>query len=199
MEENQTRTSAGRVQSVALRIIGDREDEINAFIPKEYWTLEADLKIPGEKKPLVAKFHGKGSEKMAIETKEQLDEILKGLENETFTVSEVKKGERSKKAPLPFTTSTLQQEASKVLNFSTQKTMRLAQQLYEGVEVKGKGTIALISYLRTDLHESARRPMRQHVPLSRSSTAQNIPQAGTRRRIKTARHRMRTRPSVRPM
>lgn len=142
--------SAGRVQSVALRIIGDREDEINAFIPKEYWTLEADLKIPGEKKPLVAKFHGKGSEKMAIETKEQLDEILKGLENETFTVSEVKKGERSKKAPLPFTTSTLQQEASKVLNFSTQKTMRLAQQLYEGVEVKGKGTIALISYLRTD-------------------------------------------------
>ena len=87
---------------------------------------------------------------MAIETKEQLDEILKGLENETFTVSEVKKGERSKKAPLPFTTSTLQQEASKVLNFSTQKTMRLAQQLYEGVEVKGKGTIALISYLRTD-------------------------------------------------
>ena len=142
--------SAGRVQSVALRIIGDREDEINAFIPKEYWTLEADLKIPGEKKPFVAKFHGKGSEKMAIETKEQLDEILKGLENETFTVSEVKKGERSKKAPLPFTTSTLQQEASKVLNFSTQKTMRLAQQLYEGVEVKGKGTIALISYLRTD-------------------------------------------------
>ena len=128
--------SAGRVQSVALRIIGDREDEINAFIPKEYWTLEADLKIPGEKKPLVAKFHGKGSEKMAVETKEQLDEILKGLENETFTVSEVKKGERSKKAPLPFTTSTLQQEASKVLNFSTQKTMRLAQQLYEGVEVK---------------------------------------------------------------
>ena len=114
--------SAGRVQSVALRIIGDREDEINAFIPKEYWTLEADLKIPGEKKPLVAKFHGKGSEKMAVETKEQLDEILKGLENETFTVSEVKKGERSKKAPLPFTTSTLQQEASKVLNFSTQKT-----------------------------------------------------------------------------
>ena len=84
--------SAGRVQSVALRIIGDREDEINAFIPKEYWTLEADLKIPGEKKPLVAKFHGKGSEKMAIETKEQLDEILKGLENETFTVSEVKAG-----------------------------------------------------------------------------------------------------------
>ena len=138
------------MQSVALRIIGDREDEINAFIPKEYWTLEADLKIPGEKKPLVAKFHGKGSEKMAVETKEQLDEILKGLENETFTVSEVKKGERSKKAPLPFTTSTLQQEASKVLNFSTQKTMRLAQQLYEGVEVKGKGTIALISYLRTD-------------------------------------------------
>ena len=142
--------SAGRVQSVALRIIGDREDEINAFIPKEYWTLEADLKIPGEKKPLLAKFHGRGSEKMAIETKEQLDEILKGIEQEIFTVSEVKKGERSKKAPLPFTTSTLQQEASKVLNFSTQKTMRLAQQLYEGVEVKGKGTIALISYLRTD-------------------------------------------------
>ena len=150
------RKAAKKADKVYLATDPDREGEAIswhlsiAFIPKEYWTLEADLKIPGEKKPLVAKFHGKGSEKMAVETKEQLDEILKGLENETFTVSEVKKGERSKKAPLPFTTSTLQQEASKVLNFSTQKTMRLAQQLYEGVEVKGRGTIALISYLRTD-------------------------------------------------
>ncbi|MCI5649421.1 MAG: type I DNA topoisomerase [Fusicatenibacter sp.] len=142
--------SAGRVQSVALRIIGDREEEINAFIPKEYWTLEAELLIPGEKKPLLAKFHGKGNEKISIETKEQLDGILSGLDGVSYQVSEVKKGERAKKAPLPFTTSTLQQEASKALNYSTQKTMRLAQQLYEGVEIKGKGTVALISYLRTD-------------------------------------------------
>ena len=136
--------SAGRVQSVALRIICDREEEINAFIPEEYWTLEATLKVEGEKKPLLAKYHGD------IHSKEELDEILKQLEGASYIVSDVKKGERIKKSPLPFTTSTLQQEASKVLNFSTQKTMRIAQQLYEGVDVKGLGTIGLITYLRTD-------------------------------------------------
>ena len=136
--------SAGRVQSVALRIICDREEEINAFIPEEYWTLEATLKVKGEKKPLLAKYHGD------IHSKEELDEILKQLEGASYTVNDVKKGERIKKSPLPFTTSTLQQEASKVLNFSTQKTMRIAQQLYEGVDVKGLGTIGLITYLRTD-------------------------------------------------
>lgn len=142
--------SAGRVQSVALRIIGDREDEINAFIPQEYWTLDAQLRIPGEKKLLKAHFYGKEKQRLAIESEEQMNAILKELEGAQFSVAEVKTGERSKKAPLPFTTSTLQQEAAKVLNFATSKTMRLAQQLYEGVDIKGSGTVGLISYLRTD-------------------------------------------------
>ena len=142
--------SAGRVQSVALRIIADREEEINAFIPEEYWTLDASFQIPGEKKPLTAKFYGVGSKKLAIHSKEQMEGILRDLEGASYAVTDVKRGERSKKAPLPFTTSTLQQEASKTLNFSTQKTMRLAQQLYEGVDIKGNGTVGIITYLRTD-------------------------------------------------
>lgn len=142
--------SAGRVQSVALRMICDREEEINAFIPEEYWNLDADLTDGHAKKTLIAKFHGTADGKVAIHNKKELDQILKNLENAHYVVDEVKHGERTKKPPIPFTTSTMQQEASKVLNFSTQKTMRLAQQLYEGVEVKGHGTIALITYLRTD-------------------------------------------------
>ena len=142
--------SAGRVQSVALRIICDREDEINAFIPEEYWTLDVNLKVKGEKKPLTAKYYGTVESKTGIGAKKQADDIMEELKGASYHVTEVKKGERTKKAPLPFTTSTLQQEASKVLNFSTQKTMRLAQQLYEGVDIKGEGTIGLITYLRTD-------------------------------------------------
>lgn len=142
--------SAGRVQSVALRIICDREKEIDAFIPEEYWTLNASFAVQGEKKPLVAKYYGTGNGKTTISNKEELDQIKESLKGADYRITEVKKGERTKKAPLPFTTSTLQQEASKVLNFSPQKTMRLAQQLYEGVEVKGEGTIGLITYLRTD-------------------------------------------------
>ncbi len=142
--------SAGRVQSVALRIICDREDEINAFIPEEYWTLDAKLKADGEKKPLTAKFHGDENGKLAITCREEADRIMDEIRGERFEVLEVKKGERVKKAPLPFTTSTLQQEASKTLNFPISKTMRIAQQLYEGVDVKGQGTVGLITYLRTD-------------------------------------------------
>lgn len=142
--------SAGRVQSVALRMICDREEEINAFISEEYWTLDAYLKAEGEKKPLVAKFYGDENGKINIENEEQLKGIVKKVKKATFKPVEIKNGERVKKAPLPFTTSTLQQEASKALNFSTQKTMRLAQQLYEGVDIKGYGTIGLITYLRTD-------------------------------------------------
>lgn len=142
--------SAGRVQSVALRIICDREDEINAFIPEEYWTLDVNLKVQGEKKPITAKYYGTTEGKKAIVSQEQADAVMEGLKGAVYQVKEVKKGERIKKAPLPFTTSTLQQEASKTLNFSTQKTMRLAQQLYEGVDIKGEGTIGLITYLRTD-------------------------------------------------
>ena len=142
--------SAGRVQSVALRIICDREDEINAFIPEEYWTLDASFQVQGEKKPLVAKYYGTTEGKAVISSEEELNKILKELDGADYKVTDVKKGERIKKAPLPFTTSTLQQEASKVLNFSTQKTMRLAQQLYEGVELKDAGTVGIITYLRTD-------------------------------------------------
>ena len=142
--------SAGRVQSVALRIIADREDEIASFIPEEYWSLDANFKIKGEKKPLTAKFYGTKDEKITIHNEEELNKILAELEDAEYKVVDVKRGERSKKAPLPFTTSTLQQEASKALNFATSKTMRIAQQLYEGVDIKGSGTVGLITYLRTD-------------------------------------------------
>ena len=142
--------SAGRVQSVALRIIADREDEIAAFIPEEYWSLDANFKVKGEKKSLTAKFYGTKDEKITIHNEEELHKILADLEEAEYEVVDVKRGERSKKAPLPFTTSTLQQEASKALNFATSKTMRIAQQLYEGVDIKGSGTVGLITYLRTD-------------------------------------------------
>lgn len=142
--------SAGRVQSVALRLICDREEEINAFIPEEYWSLDAFLNVKGSKKPLEAKFAGDKEGKIEIKNEEQLNEILARLEGAEFQVDSVKTGERIKKAPLPFTTSTMQQDASSKLNFPTAKTMRIAQQLYEGVDIKGKGTVGLITYLRTD-------------------------------------------------
>ncbi len=142
--------SAGRVQSVALRIIADREAEIDAFIPKEYWSLDAILRVKGEKRPLTAKFYGKEKQKMEIHSREELDQILKEVEQEQYHIIDIKKGERIRKSPLPFTTSTLQQEAAKALNFGTQKTMRIAQQLYEGIDIKGNGTVGVITYLRTD-------------------------------------------------
>ena len=142
--------SAGRVQSVALRLVADREDEINAFIPEEYWTLDAILKVKGEKRPLTAKFYGTDKKKLTIRSGEELKEILKKIENAEFKITDIKTGERIRKAPLPFTTSTLQQEAAKALNFGTQKTMRIAQQLYEGIDIKGNGTVGVITYLRTD-------------------------------------------------
>ena len=142
--------SAGRVQSVALRIIADREAEIDAFIPKEYWSLDAILRVKGEKRPLTAKFYGTEKQKMEIHSREELDQILKEVEQEQYHIIDIKKGERIRKSPLPFTTSTLQQEAAKALNFGTQKTMRIAQQLYEGIDIKGNGTVGVITYLRTD-------------------------------------------------
>ena len=142
--------SAGRVQSVALRLICDREEEINLFIPQEYWSLEALLDVKGSKKPLEAKLVGTKDQKMEIHSEEEMNEILSYLKGKEFTVEGVKVTERLKKSPLPFTTSTLQQEASSKLNFATSKTMRIAQQLYEGVDIKGRGTIGLITYLRTD-------------------------------------------------
>ena len=158
--------SAGRVQSVALRIICDREREIDSFIPEEYWTLDAVLKVDGEKKPLIAHFYGKGKEKMEIGSRQELEAIQAAIKGQPFVVGDIKNGERRKKPPLPFTTSTLQQEASKILNFSTQKTMRVAQQLYEGIDVKGNGTVGLITYLRTDstrVSEEADASVRQFI------------------------------------
>ena len=142
--------SAGRVQSVALRIIADREEQINAFIAKEYWTLSGEFKIDGEKKPLAADFYVTLKEKMTIESKEQAEKIIEEIKKSKFEISDIKTSGRTKKSPLPFTTSTLQQEAAKTLNFATQKTMRVAQGLYEGTAIKGRGTIGLITYLRTD-------------------------------------------------
>lgn len=144
------RLSAGRVQSVALRMICDRENEIDAFIPEEYWTMEASLNIKGEKKPLVAKFYGDRNGKIDIKNAAQMQKILDEVKNSGFSIESVKKSEKIKKSPLPFTTSTLQQEAAKTLNMSTKRTMNIAQQLYEGVDIKGRGTVGLITYLRTD-------------------------------------------------
>lgn len=161
--------SAGRVQSVALRMICDREEEINAFIPEEYWSLDAVLAAEGEKHPLTAKFYGKGSRKLSISSQEEMDQIKQEIEKADYRVLEVKKGERIKKSPLPFTTSTLQQEASKALNFSIQKTMRIAQQLYEGIDIKGQGTVGLITYLRTDsvrISEEADQAAREYIASS---------------------------------
>jgi DNA topoisomerase-1 len=136
--------SAGRVQSVALKMICDRENEINAFVPEEYWTLDTMLTCPGNKNAVA--FHYTKD----IKDKDEADAIMKAAGKSEFTVSDVKEGTRVRKAPLPFTTSTLQQDASSRLNYTTSKTMKIAQQLYEGVDIKGKGTIGLITYLRTD-------------------------------------------------
>ena len=183
--------SAGRVQSVALRIIADREDEINAFIAEEYWTLDASFAVKGEKKPLLAKFYGTEKEKLVIRSKEEMDKIIDQIKESSFSVSDIKKGERIKKAPLPFTTSTLQQEASKVLNFSTQKTMRLAQQLYEGIDIKGNGTVGLITYLRTDstrISEEADRSAREFIEKNYGSeyTAQETQEKKNSQKIQDA-------------
>ncbi len=143
--------SAGRVQSVALRLVCDRENEIQAFIPKEYWTCEGTFVQEGKakSKPVTASYYG-GTKKEEIPDKATLDKILADSKKGEFVVSKVKKEIRSYKSPLPFTTSSMQQEASKALNFAPAKTMRIAQQLYEGVDIEGHGQIALITYLRTD-------------------------------------------------
>lgn len=179
--------SAGRVQSVALRIICDREDEINAFIPEEYWSLDVKLAIAGEKKLLTARYYGDESGKKEIRSRQELDAITANLKGADYQVLEVKRGERAKKAPLPFITSTLQQEAAKSLNFSTQKTMRLAQQLYEGIDIKGQGTVGLITYLRTDsvriseeADAAARSYIRENYGERYVSTEENVKKGNSR-------------------
>ncbi len=139
--------SAGRVQSVALKMICDRESEIAAFVPEEYWSLAANLLLG--KKKLKAGFYGK-DKKIALSSEQETEDIIRSIGKADFVVEDIRKSERRKKAPLPFTTSTLQQEASKLLSFPTSKTMRIAQSLYEGVNVEGHGTVGLITYLRTD-------------------------------------------------
>ncbi|MBE7047451.1 MAG: type I DNA topoisomerase [Ruminococcaceae bacterium] len=140
--------SAGRVQSVATRLICDREEEINAFIPEEYWTI--DVSLMKDKKSFAAKFYGKGNKKIDLTTKEETEKILTAIEGAEYTVSDVKKADKQRTPAPPFTTSTLQQEASRKLGFTTMRTMQAAQQLYEGVDVNKKGTIGLITYMRTD-------------------------------------------------
>lgn len=142
--------SAGRVQSVAVKLIVDREEEIENFIPEEYWNIYADLLEPNSKKKFQATFYGKDGKKIEIHTKEEVDEILKNIENGKYIVADVKKGEKKRTPAPPFTTSTMQQEASRKLSFTLKKTMSVAQGLYEGVHVGEKGTVGLITYMRTD-------------------------------------------------
>lgn len=158
--------SAGRVQSVALRIIADREKEINEFIQEEYWTLDATFLVDGQKKPLVAHFYGTQKKKIPLENEAAVLKIQEELRNADFSVAEIKQGNRTQKAPLPFTTSTLQQEAANALNMSTYKTMQIAQQLYEGIDLKRGGTVGLITYLRTDstrVSEEADRSAKEYI------------------------------------
>ncbi|MDE5967406.1 MAG: type I DNA topoisomerase [Lachnospiraceae bacterium] len=140
--------SAGRVQSVALSLICDREAEITAFLPEEYYTLDAAFTCKGVKKPVIA--HYAGTKDGRVSSRQELDEIVKAVSGKAFSIDSVKESSRTKKQPQPFTTSTLQQEAARKCNFATAKTMRVAQQLYEGIDIKGKGTVGLITYLRTD-------------------------------------------------
>ena len=142
--------SAGRVQSVAVKLIVDRENEIENFIPEEYWNIYADLKDEKSKKQFEARFYGKNGKKQEIHSREEIDQILKTIENAKYTVSEVKKGEKKRNPAPPFTTSTMQQEASRKLGFTLKKTMSVAQGLYEGVKIAEKGTVGLITYMRTD-------------------------------------------------
>ena len=183
--------SAGRVQSVALHIIHEREKEIDAFIPEEYWSLDANLNVEGDKKPLKAKFHSLDGKKIEIHSKTDVEALMARAKDAPFVISDIKHGERSKKSPLPFTTSTLQQEASKQLNFSTQKTMRIAQQLYEGVDVKGEGTVGLITYLRTDstrISEEADAQARTYIAeqYGEAYTVQSTKKADTSKKIQDA-------------
>ena len=155
--------SAGRVQSACLAMVCEREDEINAFVPEEYWSLDASVQVDKAKKPLLIHYQDKNR---TLTCEEDVNQLMKQLEHETFAVKEIKKSERTRKAPLPFTTSTLQQEAARQLNLSPQKTMRIAQQLYEGVDIKGSGTVGIITYLRTDstrIAEEADQAAREYI------------------------------------
>ena len=158
--------SAGRVQSVAVKLIVDREEEIEKFIPEEYWSIYADLEDKETKKQFEAKFYGKDGKKQEIHSKEEVEQILKDIEKAKYIVNEVKRGEKKRTPAPPFTTSTMQQEASRKLGFTLKKTMSIAQGLYEGVKIPEKGTVGLITYMRTDstrISEEARAAAKTHI------------------------------------
>ena len=158
--------SAGRVQSVAVKLIVDREEEIEKFIPEEYWNIFVDLEDENSKKQFEAKFYGKDGKKQEINNKEEADEILKNIDKAKYVVQEVKKGEKKRNAAPPFTTSTMQQEASRKLGFTLKKTMSVAQMLYEGIKIDTRGTVGLITYMRTDstrISEEARKAAKEHI------------------------------------
>ena len=158
--------SAGRVQSVAVKLIVEREEEIEKFVPEEYWNIYADLKDKESKKQFEARFYGKNNKKIEIHSKEEIDKILEDIEKAKYVVKEVKKGEKKRNAAPPFTTSTMQQEASRKLGFTLKKTMSVAQGLYEGVKIPEKGSVGLITYMRTDstrISEVARQAAKEHI------------------------------------
>ncbi|MDF2891108.1 MAG: topoisomerase [Clostridia bacterium] len=158
--------SAGRVQSVAVRLICDRENEINAFVPKEYWSLIAKLIEPNSKKNFDGKFYGTAGEKLEINDEHSMKQLLSKLDGAEYVVGKIKKGEKKRNAPWPFTTSSLQQDAYKKLGYTTKKTMMLAQQLYEGVDIKGEGTVGLVTYIRTDsvrISDDAKKEASQYI------------------------------------
>ena len=158
--------SAGRVQSVAVKLIVDREEEIEKFIPEEYWNIYAKLLDEKSNKIFDARFYGKDGKKLEIHNKEQVDEILENIKNAKYIVEDIKKGEKKRTPAPPFTTSTMQQEASRKLGFTLKKTMSVAQGLYEGVKIPEKGTVGLITYMRTDstrISEEARAAAKTHI------------------------------------
>ena len=164
MEKVKRGLSAGRVQSVAVKLIVDRENEIENFIPEEYWNILATLSKNDDK--FIARFYGKDGKKVELHKKEEVDEILQNLKNAKYIVTDVKKGEKKRTPAPPFTTSTMQQEASRKLSFPIRKTMQVAQRLYEGVKVADRGTVGLITYMRTDstrISEEARNAAKVHI------------------------------------
>ncbi len=158
--------SAGRVQSVAVKLIADREEEIEKFIPEEYWNIYAYLKDKDSKKEFEARFYGKEGKKQEIHSKEEIDKILKDLKKAKYIVDEIKKGQKKRNPAPPFTTSTMQQEASRKLGFTLKKTMSVAQTLYEGIKIPERGTVGLITYMRTDstrISEEARNSAKEEI------------------------------------
>ena len=158
--------SAGRVQSVAVKLIVDREEEIEKFIPEEYWNIYLSLSDKETKKRFEAKYYGKDGKKQEIHSKTEVDQVLKDIKNASYIVDEVKRGEKKRNPAPPFTTSTMQQEASRKLGFTLKKTMSIAQGLYEGVKIEDRGTVGLITYMRTDstrISEEARAAAREHI------------------------------------